>query len=673
MLNHLFRRVTHYKEVVLLVIVGIAGLYLMESLLVKGFEKDEYHEAELTADRIHAKVQSSLEEHVTALIALKVIYENFDDITPRDFTQYGGSITSTLSGFKRLMYIDQSNIIRRVYPQTPENKGLNNYPLSGSGEADFAKILTEARKPERSGQGQSVSRLISFLGNSKSFWAVIPIYRDKDKKHKKEFLGFAAGELSIETVWRLTEEPLDHFQVQLIDPDGNRVLKGINMHDRKSVSQFEFMLLEQPWHIQLRSLHNNLQKQLLQRIALWLGGLIILGLIVLLILSSKRHKNELFYVNQQFETIFNASPDGILLLDDKLNIQLANPVAANWVSQPAEKIQEQAFFSLFACNCPNLAKCRSLSHLLCTTGEFTQDLPDILETTVIKSNGQESAATLRLSAAKIKSKRKGKSLNQFICVLGDITASKELEKVKENYVATLTHDLKTPLLAQKMVLNNILESNLISHFPDVQKGLLLGAVESVQDLLDMVNSTLLFYKLESSHLQLSKQYHPLKKLLKDVLTDIQPLAEKRGLTIALDGPVDMPDMLIDPIQMKRVFQNLLSNALHHSYKQSVIHVRLAYSPDGQSALVDIINEGPGIPEELQAKIFDKYYTLSRRFKQIGTGLGLYIARSVTKLHGGDLQVRSELNKETCFTVSLPISQIIRAKPVEKIPSEHSYL
>ncbi|MEM0951132.1 MAG: ATP-binding protein [Cyanobacteria bacterium P01_H01_bin.74] len=648
MFRNTLSRLINYKELIIVVAIGLSTLFLIDSILIQGFLKDDYYQEKLTADRIHAKVQSSLESHVTALIALKVIYQNFIDINQYDFEQYGTSITASLPGFKRLMYIDKNFLVKQIYPSTPENKGFYNYAIAK--EPKMMSVLTEAKNADQATQGKSISRLLNFSNTGKSFWAFIPIFRNQNK----EFLGFAAGELSIESIWRSAGPASPHYQVQLIDPEGHQLFKGVNLGDKQSVSQFEFMLLGQHWLIQLRPLESNLQNHRVQRASLWLGGLLILLLLVLINYNSKRHKRELSILSQQFETIFEASPDGILLLDDKLNIQLANPVISQWVGQTAEALSERPFFSVFACNCPHLAKCQSLPHLLCTTGEFQQDLPDVLETRLLQNDTDRSIpVTYRLNTAKISSKRKGKTINQFICVLGDITASKELERVKENYVATLTHDLKTPLLAQKMVLNNIIESGLTKNFPLAQERLLQGATESVQDLLDMVNSTLLFYRLESSHIKLNKQVTGLKDLLKDILGDIQPLAEKRSMTIALDCPLESPDVLIDPIQMKRVFQNLLSNAIHHSYKKSVIQVRVSESPEQQAVNIAVINKGPGIPNDLQAKIFDKYYTLSRRFKQIGTGLGLYISKCIVQLHGGTITVESTLNKETTFVVILP--------------------
>jgi signal transduction histidine kinase len=394
------------------------------------------------------------------------------------------------------------------------------------------------------------------------------------------------------------------------------------------------------------------------------GGLVILLLLNLIIMSSKRHKSELEEAHRQFETIFEASPDGILMLDDQLHVQVANPVLRNWLDKDESELPEKSFFELFQCRCPNLNRCRELSFLLCTSQQFCADLPEVLETELINPpNG--TVQTLRLNASRIHQEQNGRKESGFICVLGDISTSKELERIKETYVATLTHDLKTPLLAQQMVLDTLGTAAAIT---DDQKRLLKGASESVQDLLDMVNATVLFYKLESKHVTLNRRRIQLATSVKEVMSSLQPLTEKKGIQVELEVALDLPDAWVDPLQMKRVFHNLISNATSYGKKNTPIRIRM-YTQQGaedsqpEQLLIDVSNEGKGIAPEDLTRIFDKYYSLSRKFKQIGTGLGLYISRRIVELHGGRIWAESEPGKETHFFVSLPLAQQVEKAPL----------
>jgi NtrC-family two-component system sensor histidine kinase KinB len=273
----------------------------------------------------------------------------------------------------------------------------------------------------------------------------------------------------------------------------------------------------------------------------------------------------------------------------------------------------------------------------------------------------EQSKTLRLSASQTPKEGKNFKDNGFICMLGDISASKELDRVKENFVATLTHDLKTPLLAQELVLNSLL-SDTAGNITPGQKKLITGASDSVRDLLAIVNATLVFYKLESSHLTLHKQRTNPLDMVKEVMETLQPLAAKRELRLEVDSSLSLPNISADPIQLKRVFHNLISNAL--SYAEAKTPVRVSLQPelneDGTSETIQIIveNEGKGISPEELPKIFDKFHSMSRKFKQIGTGLGLYISKRIVELHGGKIWAESEPGKITRFYVTLPTIQQI---------------
>lgn len=644
------KRLIKEKELVLILAAGLGVILFVDVTFKQGFEQDQRSRRIIDAERLQAHVQSALEEHVTALIALKVVYQNFTDITHYDFQQYGKSITSTLSGFQRLLYIDPNLTIKQVYPLSPENNGLYNYSLVNQG------AMTEALLNAKDSQNPSTSRLIPFLNHPKSFWAFIPVYRNSPRK---EFLGYAAGEISMERIFQnLAPSFSSAYQIQLIDPANVKLFGhiAIDPHNPRAYTS-PFNLLGQKWKLQLNPVNPASETLLLQRGSVWVGGLLILFLISLIVMSSKQHKFELEEAQKQFETIFEASPDGILLLDSKLNLKISNPVIRDWLGRTEAELLDRNFFELFECQCPNMGKCGELSHLLCTTRQFAADLPDVLETRVINSPDGNSK-TLRLNASRITQEKNGKKEQGFICVMGDISTSKELERVKENYVATLTHDLKTPLLAQQLVLET-LAAGSIGKINDEQKKLLLGAKESVHDLVEMVNSTLLFYKLESSHVTLHRQKSQLAGLAKEVMSNLQLLAEKKGIALELDTALNLPDVWIDAIQMKRVFHNILSNAISYGRKGAPIRVIIRVEQqegDGEHLLVEVCNEGKGITEDELPKIFDKYYSLSRKFKQIGTGLGLYISRKIVELHGGSLWATSEVNKETRFFISLPIVQ-----------------
>jgi PAS domain S-box-containing protein len=677
-------KLSRQRALLLLFSLGALSLFSIDTLLTQGFVKDQAYRERVTAERMKSQVQSSLEEHVTALLALKVVYQNFTDINSYDFTQYGKSITSTLHGFERLFYIDSKMTIQQVYPSTAENKGLYQYSLRENPQ------VSAALKTSKLALNPSTSRLLSIMGHPKNFWAFIPIYRSPPDapphshlrfpiaKHQ-EFLGYAVGEVSLEKLWQSLSLTFTGYQVQLIDPTGSRLFTSLSQVKVDKNDSPELLMPfsvggNESWTLVLRPLHATAQAMLLLllRMGLWLGGFLILFLASKIISSSDKHKAQLDEARQQFQTIVEASPDGILLLDSNLRLLITNAVVRNWLGKSHEELQDKTFFELFGCQCPSLSSCREVNRLLCTSEQFAAELPNDLETGILNPP-DGLPKTLRLNASKITHIRQGRREEGFICVLGDISTRKELDRVKETYVATLTHDLKTPLLAQQMVLETLV-SRTPGPINDEQRKLLVGAWESVQDLVDMVNSTLLFYKLEASHVSLHRQPRAVAPLIKDVMQTLKPLAEKRDVHLEIDTAVDLPEAAVDIIQIKRVFHNLLSNAIHYSRKGSPIRASLRFDREQGCILIEFYNEGKGITADELPKIFDKYHSSSRKFKQIGSGLGLYISRRIIELHGGKVWATSTQNEDARFFISLPCLQSITKKPIGEeatiIPPEH---
>jgi signal transduction histidine kinase/sensor domain CHASE-containing protein len=640
------------REVLLLVITGLMIMGVIDWLVTKNFEQDQQYRQTLMAQQLQAQIQSSLEEHVTALLGLSVVYQNFVDINHYDFQQYGTSISENLPGFRRLFFVDPEGTIQHVYPLSEENNKFLGDSLTK--EKELARVLNQAKTTRR----PATSTLVFFLDTPRDLITVSPIYRKNN-----EFLGYAVGEVSLDQIWAPYSHAdfLSRYQIQLLDPSHKGYFESVHLRDNgEQATRVSFPVADKEWSLLLEPKYSLMSELHYQRIGMWGVGFLILSLLIMLLTGSRRHKAELSEAQKQFEQIFHASPDGIVLLNDKLQFQLFNPPIREWTGLPEETLSEQTFFDLFTCQCPHLKKCQDLSFLLCTSDQFEDALPDTLETRLSCPDPQAPTRTLRLSASRIQDKNRKSDRNGFICVLGDISPSKELDRVKETYVATLTHDLKTPLLAQEMLLESLMNGQVGTVTAEQEK-LLNGAHQSVQDLLEMVNATLLFYKLESSHLNLQRTAIDLAPMLREVLSSLQPLAAKRNLTLELETGSNLPQVWVDVIQLKRVLRNILYNAINYAYRQTPIRVVLKLAPLGstehdRNLLIEISNQGKGIQPEELPRIFDKYYSLSRKFKTIGTGLGLYIARRIVELHGGRIWAESEPDKDTRFFLSIPCPQ-----------------
>lgn len=630
------------REIWLLWLIGVIVLAFVDLSAIQWLQREQAYRQILMTQQLQARFQSEIKEHITALNSLSVVYQNLSTLSNEDFQRYAMYITSNSNGFQQLFYINPDRVVTRAYP-LPKN---HHQIVAIISSKEFDSLLQNALKSRY----PVVSNLVRIKSDKNNTLIVIPIYRH----HTREFTGFAAGILSLKTIWQPLGKIdfLKNYQTQITDPIGHSLFDNISLsHSDRIITRLPLRIADKHWSIWLQPVQPTFNALMIQRILLWTIGLTIISLIHLLAARSKRYKINLVEAQKQFETIFEVSPDGILLLGENLSLQLTNPPIEKWSGLKHWELKKKSFFELFSCKCPHLEQCRELSYLLCTKEQFEKNLPEILEAE-ITSIEDKVTRILRFNSATIRKSGSGQPQNGFICILGDISSAKELEKIKESHVATLTHDLKTPLLAQEIVLETIL-SGKSGQITSDQKKLLTGASASVKDLLEMVNSILLYYKIESEHLDLVKQSVSLCSIMDEVIKTLQPLLEKRHLGIIFENSADIPYLEIDPLQMKRVFHNLISNAINYARQGTNITIVLkAYSTEGY-IMLSILNEGKGIAAKDLARIFDKYYSLSRKFKQIGTGLGLYISRKIVELHGGKIWAESIPGKTTCFYVELP--------------------
>jgi signal transduction histidine kinase len=219
--------------------------------------------------------------------------------------------------------------------------------------------------------------------------------------------------------------------------------------------------------------------------------------------------------------------------------------------------------------------------------------------------------------------------------------------LKTTFVSTLTHDLRTPLFAQKRVLE-ALEKRKHQYDPDLQE-MLQVIQQGNQQLLDMVNKILEAYQYEAGRITIFPEPLDLQRLVSACFQELLPLA--RGKDINLINAVT-PEFFVyaDSEQLKRVFQNLVSNALANiqAHRQVVISAHDC----GHFVQIEVKDNGPGIPVELQEQLFQRYFTGHSKQK-IGSGLGLFICRMIMELHGGSIEVSSEPGQGTLFTLILP--------------------
>jgi signal transduction histidine kinase len=235
--------------------------------------------------------------------------------------------------------------------------------------------------------------------------------------------------------------------------------------------------------------------------------------------------------------------------------------------------------------------------------------------------------------------------------LRDITSEKREKHQREEFVAMMTHDLKSPLT----VIMGYVQA-LMGEMPEkVDASLHLFIKEmdkSAGKMLSMIEDVLDAYRLEVGLLEIDRQPCNVGTLLEGCCNDAELEAVVHGSTFSSDISRDLPLLEVDGKQIGRVFANLIGNAVKFTPRRGTIHLSGALR-DG-ALLVEVRDSGIGIPADELPRIFNKYFraTVAQGFK--GTGLGLTISKAIVEAHGGSINVESVVGKGSRFSVRLPL-------------------
>ena len=337
------------------------------------------------------------------------------------------------------------------------------------------------------------------------------------------------------------------------------------------------------------------------------------------------YQNELHRQNKFLEAVINSLSDGLVIIDENHKILRATPKISEWFGISGKKLVGTPIDNYIVL--PERAKIESLKE------------NDIYIKANRASNFSASSMELKLEDRK----------RRHIIIIKNVTDQKELENLKEDFVATLTHDLKVPIIAE----TNMLELFLNESFGPVsekQEIALKNMQVSNKELLDLVQIVLETYKYRDGNISLYKENIMLRSFINEIVDEMEPISIKNNNKLKFSSPRDIR-VYADRIQLKRVIKNLIQNAISYGEPNFPIEISIGEIP--QYIVIKVKDYGAGISQSDIDKIFNKYYSAAKKFRKIGTGLGLYLALQIVKGHGGELAVESEEGKFTEFTIKLP--------------------
>jgi two-component system, NtrC family, sensor histidine kinase KinB len=238
-------------------------------------------------------------------------------------------------------------------------------------------------------------------------------------------------------------------------------------------------------------------------------------------------------------------------------------------------------------------------------------------------------------------------------MLVDVTRFRWLDEMKSDVLLTLSHEIRTPLTAIRLVLHLLLEKS-VGELTAPQEEIVTTAWNDCERLLKTLNSILDLARMESGKSQLDLRPTSAARLVEESYFGFTDKAASASHPLKMEVPDTVPPVFADLERIELVFSNFLSNALKYSYRDTEI-ILSARKLNADFVRFSVINFGPGLSEEEEARVFDKFYR-SPAHKGEGAGLGLSIARQVVQAHDGRIGVLSVLNKQTEFYFDLPIAK-----------------
>lgn len=357
-------------------------------------------------------------------------------------------------------------------------------------------------------------------------------------------------------------------------------------------------------------------------------------------------QRQLMARSQFVDRALRSIEDGLLIADTEGRIVFANPRAAQIFSSSEKSLHGDNLFARLnpvATEAPGQEN-HLLSRLLQTRQPVEHEL--------VIGESQPRFYTLRMAV--VVSGEDNSPLG-IVATLADITKQRELQEMKNDVMAMVTHEMRTPLTAIKGMSEVLMQFDIEA----VRRHEMHQTIhEAAQRLSRMIDEYLDLSRLESGARPLRLTAVRLAALVENTVLLIEPLAAQRGIKLTRRFANDLPGVFVDEDLISRALTNLLSNAI--KYSPANTEVVVSAKTEGKTAFISVTDQGYGVPLELRSHIFEKFYRIPRveDIDAPGTGLGLAMVREIAELHGGRVLLESEPGSGSTFTLRLPIESAV---------------
>ncbi len=343
------------------------------------------------------------------------------------------------------------------------------------------------------------------------------------------------------------------------------------------------------------------------------------------------------------KTIIENMNEGILVLNKESKVLTINSMAVKILSIKDNNLSGKSIFSLI-----DPSEKRDIVKLITEKENGNYE---------IKAEEKKKDVFYKISISELRDDSLDNSVNEKrekigkIIVFNDITPEKEMEKIKNDFISMVTHDIKNPL--NTIILNStfLIEKNGKGKKENVEKFLKM-INDSGKKILKLIDEFMNLSKIEAGIIKLKFQKTDFSHFLGEIIQNHARRAENKGIKIELNLPPEPVIFEFDQFQIERVCNNLLDNAIKFSQKGGTINIEI--TKDDSRVMTRVTDNGAGINKNEIPHLFEKYFRAKSSGNIKGTGLGLAIAKSIIEAHGGEIYVESRIAEGTTFLFYMPV-------------------
>jgi PAS domain S-box-containing protein len=348
--------------------------------------------------------------------------------------------------------------------------------------------------------------------------------------------------------------------------------------------------------------------------------------------------------------------DAVVVLDQNFLVRSFNPAACLALGTVPEEAEGR--------KCCEVLRCQNLNRMVlcgtssCPLTQVQQKKVPLQGAELIL--GTESGHECEMSTSVTPLSHE----NEFYAVFTarDMSALKVANRVRSNFVSMVSHELRTPLNSVHGFIDLIVQGHM-GELTEEQHTYLGYAQEGVDQLISIVEDILLMTRSDLGQFDVKQEEVLLSSLVRQVMSGMQPQAQKASVELRQNVPSDLPLLYADPQRIKQVLNNLLANAIKFTPDDGSVTISASYNNNDDFVTISVADTGYGIPVEDRPHIFERFYQSnhSQQSRMGGYGLGLSIAKLIVEQHGGTINFDTSLDSGTVFYFTLPVSHHVRQK------------